>query len=63
MADVDVHDRLSRLERVVAVLVAVVKEGSNKEGKAALDAVGLPLPRSEGLTEPAKQAAPASKAA
>ena len=62
MADVDVHDRLSRLERVVAVLVAVVKEGSNKEGKAALDAVGLPSPRSEGLTE-AKQAAPASKAA
>ena len=56
MADVDVHDRLSRLERMVVVLMAVVRAGSNKEGVAALDAVVLPGPRSEGLTE-AKKAA------
>jgi hypothetical protein len=63
MADIDVLDRLSRLERMVIVLMAVVRAGSNKEGVLALDAVVLPGPRSEGLTEPVKQAAPASKAA
>jgi len=56
MADVDVHDRLSRLERMVVVLMAVVRAGSNKEGVAALDAVVLPGPRSEGLTEAAQPA-------
>ena len=54
--DIDVLDRLGRLERVVSVLLAVVKEGSNKEGKAVLDAVAMPSARSEGLTEPAQPA-------
>jgi hypothetical protein len=59
MADVDVHDRLSRLERMVVVLMAVVRAGSNKEGQGLLDGVAMPSPRSEGLTE----AQPAGKKA
>ena len=53
MADVDVHDRLSRLERMVVVLMAVVRAGSNKEGQGLLVGVAMPSARSEGLTEAA----------
>ena len=41
MAEVDIHDRLALLERTVAVLLSVVRAGSNKEGQAAIDATGF----------------------
>ena len=41
MADVDLLDRVSRLERTVSVLLTVVRAGSNKEAQALLDATGF----------------------
>jgi hypothetical protein len=41
MADIDVLDRIGRLEQTLLVLVSIVHNGANEEGKKALDATGF----------------------